>query len=311
LQRLEAANVAVKGQHDVVVLLVHMLLVERGFEPAANAASGDLAANSLGVPPGWNAASGAYGLTYTHEKVHNHKVTLKCLAMGQTLSAHFVVEADDPAVAAAGSPPTVRSHDFCVDDFACARGAVRSAAVDTLRRAVMERLVSPLLPVSGDAKAASADRAPSQVPGGRAPRGPSADAGAVERRPERPGRGAGFLGDLDPFSGAMGPGGGSVGGGLGGPAGSRGGMLVGPQHPLFGGGGGPGRMGGLPAGVPPGARFDPFGPGRGPGFGGGGGRFGGGRGGRGGRGFMGPGPDHLEPPGMGGGLGGDMDMSFM
>jgi hypothetical protein len=124
--------------------------------------------------------------------------------------------------------------------------------------------------------------------------------------------------DLMPSFGGAVPGGmfgGGGGGGFGGPFGPCGGSLVGPEHPLFGGGGGvggypgvpgyggPGR-GGLPPGVPPGARFDPFGPpGVGTGIPDGGGR---GRGGfppgvpqppRGTGSVPGlPQPDHLVPP---------------
>ncbi|KAJ3213296.1 hypothetical protein HDU67_003089 [Dinochytrium kinnereticum] len=125
--------------------------------------------------------------------------------------------------------------------------------------------------------------------------------------------------DLDPFAAAPGiipPRGGMHPGG---------GMIVGPDHPMFGGGGGgygggftgPGRYPGggsfLPPGaVPPGARFDPIGP-FGPrpgGFGGGVGPMGPGRGGFEGGPLgpraggprqpprrMGPDNDELPPPG--------------
>ena len=153
---------------------------------------------------------------------------------------------------------------------------------------------------SGGRSGRSSDRhqRPAPAPAPSHPRAPGLGGGLGSGA----GRGPGQFPSGD-FEGDLLPGGGAGAGGL-----------LGPEHPMFGGGGsgfddprpgprfGPGLgPGTLPPGVPPGARFDPYGPGvpvpRMPNP-----RHGGPRGPpRGPAPFAGPSPDHLRPPGWGGG----------
>lgn len=343
IARIEGANITVTGPHDVVVLTIHAILLENGFVAAANegvparpgagvtgagagaagqaesspagraavarAAQGedDAAGNavdyvvvgdsgnnrcgsySLGIPASWNGAAGVYALQYTHRQFgKDGRVSLKCLAMGQTLSSHLMVVGDDS---------TILSNDLLASDYACKGGSIRAAQVASLRHLVTEKMINPLLPSPPSSSSSSSGLSAGQKRQ-RLPTAPPGNIGRTDAPMRQPFLGGGLGADLDPFNGAMG---------------RAGGMQVGPNHPIFGGGGGGGMRGaGFPAGVPPGARFDPFGPVGGPRPGPGGWRGGRGLPGRGdgprrgGGGMMGPGPDHLEPPGMGG-----MDMSFM
>ena len=196
---------------------------------------------------------------------------------------------------AAASPDWERALESALAPLA--RWEVSDGLVARLHSKVVAALLPPR--AKADGAEAKATAAPPHAAAAAAPYG--------ERRPGNDGlRGPGdFERDLVPDMHAGRPGfllGGGMGEGPGLP-----GNLVGPDHPIFGGGGrgGLGRFGGGgigpglgqfpqgmgPAlGVPPGARFDPFGP---PGaMRGGRGGFGGGRAPP----AFGPNPDHLPPP---------------
>ncbi len=238
-----------------------------------------------------------------------------------------------PASAAASTGPSSGSQGG-VDVAAVLAPLSKASTSAKLERLIQERAIDAVAPElsgkeggSGSKSSAARTTQPRQpeqsAPAPAVPQPqPRQPAGGVYGIPQPlTGRPGDFDRDLHPDFGPSVPGGllGGIGGmGPGFGIGGRGsGSLVGPDHPMFGGGGGGGGsgfpgMGGFggrggphnPPSVPPGARFDPFmnpdvgsGNGFGSRFGGGGSGGGGGGGGRAAPRFPGePAPDHLRPP---------------
>lgn len=309
---LEKANVPAVTELHSLALVLHCLLLEKGFIATHVEDSGkpalrgfappvrDLPNGQL-VPPQWNQQKGVASFTYRHPSLNGKEHQLTVVEVESTAQVHFGEKTGEVSYA-----------DLSVSEYGEAQKGNKEtgkAYYDKLRKTI-EGLVYEVCPIlAPKSQTPSAENTnTNRITEERSrpqqqQRGDTYDPMRIgpERRPrfEPPPYGmgpgvppGGFIpvggpGNGGDFSGDLAPGGGPWGGG----------GLMGPNHPAFG----------LPPGTGlPQPRFDPYGPPpsglwRGPE------PPGQGRGrGRGGNMFGDPNPDHLPPPGGFGG--GDMYM---
>ena len=314
LELLREASDTIQESDDVVFLVVHFLLLQRGWVmaeapisrssavPGVAAGTASRAATTAAdgvssdtmvesgihrlLPPGWLSDAprkGACKILYKNKANKLITVTGMRLEDMVIIHAHGVDEADTctaevPLQGLTCSPSSLRGTKTS------AVGLISSDAVETVRGLLKQSIfpsASNLRKRRASKQDGGAQKGLHMNRGGQSVGREGLAAGAVltGRRGASGQSGWGFEDDLNPFGSGTG------------------GSLVGPGHPAFRNAGRPGYDSGSPfPGVPPGARFDPFGPTVGPGRNGGGGRRGFGRGRGSGRGFNGPTPDHLPPP---------------
>eukprot|EP00501_MAST-03F_sp_TOSAG23-6_P001573 GSMAST32.ASY1.ANO1.1637.1 assembled CDS len=293
--KIKNSNLPLENEQHVFVFLLHELIVEAGFlcsglvesvsqqrgttSPSESKDTQEVSL-SKSLPNGWSANSHVYGLQYMYGSSNKDIIVLKCLIVGDVISVHMMVQSCDSSVF---------SKDFNVSDYVCKAKSIRIAQIPNLRKIVETSLIEPLKCKLGvqrtnktHSKAYKAELR-NQTTNNMSNNDLLLQSGNQQRSTLVSEH---FRRDVDPFFGAGIRPAGSFGGDFIGRGG--GGMSVGPDHPIFGRDSARNGIGGpLPDGVPPGARFDPFGPGS--------------------RGHMGPSPDHLPPPGYGGGMG---DMGY-
>ena len=297
LKMLVVNSSEVQTEDDVLFLVVHFLLLQKGWIPVdvrkGEQSKGSVSGLHQWMPPKWSSSeprNGSSVVVYKDEQ--QQEVTISCLRVDDQVLVHLHV----------GGTTETLSAELCIKDVV---NTFDSSWVDELNLRRLEEvgasLQRSLFPngsettrkrktakkSSGRSSSLRAENAKQPASGKGSSGGEQGftkpnRGGGIGRGGVRPGS-FGFDQDLHPnFGGGMGGLGGLGGlGGMGGMGGMGGGSMVGPSHPGFGMRPQPGTF---PApGVPPSARFDPFGPGV-PGVPANNGHQGG------------PTPDHLPPP---------------
>ncbi|TPX40918.1 hypothetical protein SeMB42_g03586 [Synchytrium endobioticum] len=301
-----APAVLLKSGADLVMALVHVIMIKFGCrfiglgedgptttsqEPSA---SND-ADNIVPLPFGWNSTGDTYSFRYRHTQ-STFTFLIKCVKVSNRMVIHAMALEDGKLLTL-----ELNLHEYIGPSFPFPyrSGSNRQIAAAFISDEIIEELVTKIrteivqriLPGHGvklgyEEAATSSSTAQNRDSSASRNVPPSRPDPLRFETPPYGGRwgipaGIGAFGigdrDLDPFVAAPGiipPRGMGIGNPFGGMGG--GGMVVGPDHPMFGGVpggvggfgplvGGPDRLG--PLAVPPGARFDPIGP-FGPGAGG-------------------------------------------
>ena len=258
---IAAIGAEISSREDLIVLCTHVIFLQNNF--MCQCSSGAL-------PPNWTDKSGGYATTYTHPKISDYRIGLKCVVMGGKILLHCAIDGDQKmhdlevsssayfashvkipnnrlklkAKTIAGSLEYASAIRLCFDG---------NDALQKLRESVEENLIHKILKgSSGETTGNVNEDRPNKkrsTPDGRSTFVPPRNA-EPDLRGHPPLVNVGHD-DLGPN--IRGPGG----------FGSNG-SLVGPNHPMFHGRNNgvdfPQYGGRMPPGVPPNARFDPFGP---------------------------------------------------
>ena len=258
---IAAIGAEISSREDLLVLCTHVIFLQNNF--MCQCSSGAL-------PPNWTDKSGGYAMAYTHPKISDWRINLKCVVMDGKILLHCAIDGDQKVHdLEVSSGAYFESHikipnnrltlkaksiagylQYASAIRLCFRG---NDPLQQLRDSVEKKLIHEILNGSSGETASKVDEdrrnKKRNMPDGHERFVPPRNVEQDSRvHPPLSNVGHDDLGPNIRGPGAFGPSG----------------SLVGPNHPMFSGRSNgrnfPQYGGGRPPGVPPNARFDPFGP---------------------------------------------------